>query len=62
MAVHNNDCERTASFVHTITMCSSRLVLKFDLCVPKLTTKSYSLFTGKAEMGEEELIQTAGVL
>jgi len=47
-------------FVHTITIRISRLVLMFDLSVPKLTTKSYSLFTGKAEMGEEELIQTLG--
>jgi hypothetical protein len=48
-------------FVHKITTCISKLVLmKFDLCVPKLTTKCYSLFIGKAEMGEEELIQMPG--
>jgi hypothetical protein len=46
--------------VHKIIICISRLVLKLDLSVPKLTTKSYSLFIGKAEIGEEELIQTAG--
>jgi hypothetical protein len=46
-------------FVHTITMCTniSRLVLKFHLSCAKT---DHSLFTGKAEIGEEELIQTAG--
>jgi len=46
--------------VHKITICISKLVLKLDLSVPKLAIKSYSLFIGKAEIGEEELIQTAG--